>query len=290
MVGALALVAPAALLAIPYAELAHGGWYVRGGLTRLATALADLCAGTGVVVRTGEGVSRIRTAGDRVTGVELDGGGVLPADVVVANADAADVYGRLLPDRRRAAAHQERSLAGFVLLLGVRGASAMAHHTVTFPDRYDAEFDAVFGGRLADDPAVFVTVADDDAVRPAGHEAWFVLVNAAPHGTGPGAVDWRAPGVADRYADRVLAVLAARGIDVRDRLVFREFRTPADLADATGAPGGAIYGTPAHRLRRPGNRGSARGLYLVGGSVHPGGGLPMVALSARIVAATIGPA
>ncbi|GAA1735897.1 phytoene desaturase family protein [Luedemannella helvata] len=278
--------APAALLAIPYAELAHGGWYVRGGLTRLATALGELCAETGAVVRTHEGVSRIRVDGDRATGVELDGGGFLPADVVVANVDAAHVYGRLLPDRRRAVAHRERSLAGFVLLLGVRGASGLAHHTVTFPERYDAEFDAVFGGRLAEDPAVFVTVADDPAVRPAGHEAWFVLVNAAPHG----AVDWRAPGVADRYADRVLAVLAARGIDVRDRLVFRELRTPADLSDATGAPGGAIYGTPAHRLRRPGNRGPVRGLFLVGGSVHPGGGLPMVALGARIVASAIGPA
>ncbi|GAA1795549.1 phytoene desaturase family protein [Luedemannella flava] len=273
--------APAALLAIPYAELAHGGWYVRGGLARIATALADLCAETGAVVRTHQGVDRIRVAGDRVTGVDLDGGGFLPADVVVANADAAEVYGRLLPGP---AAPAERSLGGFVLLLGVRGVGGMAHHTVTFPAGYDAEFDAVFGGRLAADPAVFVTVADDPAVRPAGHEAWFVLVNAASHG-----VNWRSPGLAEGYADRILDVLAGRGIDVRDRLVFREFRTPADLCDATGAPGGAIYGTPAHRLRRPGNRGTARGLFLVGGSVHPGGGLPMVALGARIVASIIGP-
>lgn len=278
--------APAALLAIPYAELAHGGWYVRGGLARLATELGALCAETGAVVRTSEGVSRIRAAGDRVTGVELDGGGFLPADVVVANADARVVYERLWPDTRRAAAVAAPSLAGFVLLLGVRGDSGLAHHTVTFPADYDAEFDAVFGGRAAVDPAVFVTVAPDPAVRPAGHEAWFVLVNAATHGR----VDWRAPGVADAYADRILEVLARRGIDMRDRLVFREFRTPADLADATGAPGGSIYGTPAHRLLRPGNRGPARGLYLVGGSVHPGGGLPMVALSAAIVADAIGPA
>ena len=283
--------APAALLAVPYAELAYGGWYVRGGLATLAAGLRALAESAGAVVRTGEGVERIRVEGGRTTGVQLAGGGFVPADIVVANADARHVYGELLSDPRRAAAHRERSLAGFVLLLGVRGSTGSAHHTVTFPaGDYDREFDAVFSGRLADDPAVFVTVADDPAVRPAGHEAWFVLVNAAPHGTGPGRLDWRAPGVADAYADRVLGLLAARGTDVRDRLVFREVRTPADLQDATGAPGGAIYGTPGHRLLRPGNRGPARGLYLVGGSVHPGGGLPMVALSAAIVATTIGAA
>ena len=83
-------------------------------------------------------------------------------------------------------------------------------------------------------------------------------------------------------------MLARRGLDVRDRLVFCETRTPADLAAATGAPGGAIYGT-AGGLVRPANRGPVDGLFLVGGSVHPGGGLPMVTLSAKIVAAEIGP-
>ena len=128
--------------------------------------------------------------------------------------------------------------------------SGLAHHNVFFPGDYDAEFDAVFGdpgrgvrARPATDPTVFVTVADDPTVRPAGHEAWFVLVNAARHGTAPDAVDWRRPGLADAYADRVLDVLAERGVDVRDRLVFREIRTPADLDAATGAPGGSIYGT-----------------------------------------------
>lgn len=136
---------------------------------------------------------------------------------------------------------------------------------------------------------MFVTVADDPMVRPAGHEAWFVLVNAPRQGTAAGAVDWRRPGLADAYADRVLDVLARRGMDVRDRLLFREVRTPADLDAATGAPGGSIYGT-AGGLLRPANRGPANGLWLVGGSTHPGGGLPMVTLSAQIVADEIGPA
>ncbi|HEX8629543.1 MAG TPA: phytoene desaturase family protein [Catenuloplanes sp.] len=288
--------APAALVAVPYAELAFGGWYLPGGLGTLADALLARCTALGVPVRTGCAVTGIDAVGGRVHGVRLADGTRVPADVVVANVDALSLYRDLLPTPRRLARLADRSLAGFVLLLGVRGRSGSAHHTVFFPGDYDAEFDAVFGdpgrgvpARPTADPTVFVTVADDPAVRPAGHEAWFVLVNAPRHGRALAAVDWRRPGLADAYADRVLDVLAARGVDVRDRVVFREVRTPADLADATATPGGAIYGT-AGGLLRPPNRGPVDGLFLVGGSTHPGGGLPMVTLSAQIVADRIGPA
>jgi phytoene dehydrogenase-like protein len=164
----------------------------------------------------------------------------------------------------------------------------------SFPRNYDAEFDAVFGSpgrraRPASDPAIFITRATDPAVHPPGTEAWFVLVNAPRHGTSWTSVDWSRPGLAEAYRDRVLALLAARGLDLRDRLLFAEVRTPQDLAWATGAPGGAIYGT-AGGLLRPANRGPVEGLWLVGGSTHPGGGLPMVTLSAKIVADRIGPA
>jgi len=92
----------------------------------------------------------------------------------------------------------------------------------------------------------------------------------------------------------VLAVMAARGVDVRDRVLWREIRTPADLADRTAAPGGAIYGTSSNGARsaflRAANASPVPGLFCVGGSAHPGGGLPLVGLSAKIVADAIGPA
>ncbi len=241
-----------------------------------------------MAVHTGAAVTRIEHAGGSVTGVRLADGHREPADVVVANADARSVYTDLLPVPRRAAAArraQPRRLRAAARRPWAH--PGLAHHTVFFPPVYDDEFNAVFRrGQPADHPAVYLTVPTDPTVRPPGHEAWFVLVNAPPQGR----FDWRADGVADRYADRVLAVLAQRGVDVRDRLLFREVRTPADLADATGTPDGAIYGTPAHRLLRPPNTGPVRGLFLVGGSVHPGGGLPMVTLSAKIVADLVGPA
>ncbi|WP_045745953.1 phytoene desaturase family protein [Actinoplanes rectilineatus] len=292
--------APAALAAIPYAELTHGGWYLPGGLGTLGDALHARCVSSGVRVKLGSEVTAIE-ADTAVRGVRLASGEFVPADVVISNVDAVTLYRDLLPTPQRLTALADRSLAGFVMLLGVRDRgpgsgreTALAHHTVFFPGHYDAEFDAVFGSasrraRPADDPAIFVTRADDPAVHPEGHESWFVLVNAARHGTARSAVDWRRPGLADAYAGHLLDVLARRGLDVRDHLVFAETRTPADLADATGAPGGAIYGT-AGGLVRPSNRGPVPGLFLVGGSAHPGGGLPMVTLSARIVADAIGPA
>lgn len=282
--------APAALAAIPYAELTFGGWYIRGGLGAIASALLDRCHARGVTVVFDARVSSVSVSGGRASGVVLPSGRQVPADVVVSDVDALTLYRDLLPTPSRLSGLTSRSLAGFVLLLGVRGSTpALAHHTVFFPRDYDAEFDAVFGGRPPASPTVLVTRAEDPLVRPDGHEAWFVLVNAPRHGTSATAVDWRRPGLADAYGSRVLDVLAERCVDVRDRLVFCETRTPADLADATGAPGGTIYGT-AGGLLRPPNRGPVRGLFLVGGSTHPGGGLPMVTLSAQVVADRIGPA
>ena len=156
-----------------------------------------------------------------------------------------------------------------------------------FPEDYDAEFDAVFGGRPADDPTVYISAPVDAATAPDGDEAWFVLVNAARNGP----VDWDAQ--ADDYATHVVDLMARRGLDVRDRIVVREVRSPADLERATRSPGGSIYGSssngPMAAFLRPANASGVTGLFLVGGSSHPGGGLPLVTLSAKIVAGLIGP-
>jgi len=294
--------APAALAAVPYVEQAYGGWYVPGGLHRLGDAVRDRALACGAVVRLGADVVRIETEGGRASGVELADGERLPADIVVANADAASVYGTLVdaPSAARRLARATPSLSGFVLLLAVKGQTpGLAHHNVLFPADYDAEFDAVFGdpGRPVPDPTLYVSAPDDPAVRPDGCEAWFVLVNAPRHlasGSAKGATDWRADGVADAYADRLLDLLGERGLPVRDRVVWSQVLSPADLEQRTGAVGGAIYGTSSNgasaAFLRPANRSPVPGLFLVGGSSHPGGGLPLVTLSAQIVAGLVGPA
>ncbi|MFC5949189.1 phytoene desaturase family protein [Pseudonocardia lutea] len=291
---------PAVLSVTPYVEQRFGGWYVRGGLRRIADALLERCGELGVAVHLGSEVQAVTVAGGAVRGVRIRGREV-PADLVVCNADASVLYERLLPAgtarrARRDLRRTPRSLAGFVLLVGLDGREPGAAHRVWFPRDYAAEFDAIFGRhpRPVPDPTIYVHAPDDPALRPdAASEGWFVLVNAPVHDPGRG-VDWDAPGVRERYADHVLATLAARGTDVRGRVRVREILTPADLERRAGAPGGAIYGTASHgpraALRRPANRSPVPGLYLVGGSAHPGGGLPLVLLSAGITAGLIGPA
>ena len=299
--------APAVLATVPYAEQAFGSWYVRGGLNRLALAVAERATANGAVIRTGSPVRRVLVEAGRAAGVELADGSQLRADVVVSGVDATALYGDLLPGEQTRAARRDLaratpSLSGVVLLLALRGRTpGLAHHTVLFPEDYDAEFDAVFGTgrsrgapRPVADPTVYVSAPDDPALRPdEDSESWFVLVNAPRHDPVHG-TDWDEPGLADRYAADILDVLARRGLDVRDRLRWCEVRTPADLERDTGSVGGSIYGSSSNGARaaflRPANASPVPGLFLVGGSAHPGGGLPLVTLSAEIVAGLIGPA
>ena len=291
---------PAVLSVSAFVEQEFGAWWVPGGLRRIVDALLARCHELGVAVHLGSPVEAVLVEDGRVAGVRV-AGRTRAADVVVSNADAAVLHERLLP--RGAAPRARRRLrrtapssAGFVLLLGLSGREPGAAHRVYFPADYTAEFDAVFGRRPrpVEDPTVYVHAPDDPALRPDDDsEGWFVLVNAPVHDPAHG-VDWDAPGLRETYAEHVLDVLAARGTDVRPRLRFAEIRTPADLERSAGAPGGAIYGTASHgpraALRRPANAGPVPGLYLVGGSAHPGGGIPLVLMSAEIVADLIGPA
>jgi phytoene desaturase len=294
--------APAALAVIPYVEQTFGAWHVTGGLTRLADAVHERCQERGVDFRFGSDVAEVLLTAGRVSGVRLTDGSTVPADVVVANADASELYGRLVagPVAASQLARIRRStpsLAGFSLQLALRDRTpGLRHHTVLFGSDYDAEFDAVLGPRPQPvaDPTVYVCAPDDAAMRPdEDHESWFVLVNAPRHDPERG-VDWDEPGLAERYADAVLDALAARGTDVRDRVLWRTVRTPADLERSARAPGGSIYGSSSNGPRaaflRPANRSPVPGLFLVGGSAHPGGGLPLVGLSAEIVARLVGDA
>ena len=298
---------PAPLVTVPHVEQVFGAHHVPGGLRRISDALAARAAELGVVVRTSTRVARVEVTGGAVRAVLLAGGQRVPAEVVVSAVDARSTVA-LLP-RRHTAALRARlhratpSLSGFVLLLGVRGVPTLdgrplGHHTVLYPADYDDEFDSVFGtrGRPArpiPDPAVYLTCPDDPTTRPDdAHRAVFVLVNAARHDPDRG-VDWDAPGLAQRYADAVLRATRRRGVDLGE-VVVRRVRTPADLERDTGAPGGSIYGTSSHGpvaafLRAP-NRTGVRGLYCVGGSAHPGGGLPLVLSGAAIVHGLVGEA
>jgi phytoene desaturase len=267
---------PAALAVAGYVEHAFGAWHVRGGLYEIVRVLEARLDGA---VRYGADVTGLSRDGRRVTGVVLADGEHVAADAVVWNGDAAALDPLL---GRGAARVLPRSVSGVALMLGLRDRPAdRVHHEIRFPADYHAEFDDVFAGRLPRDPTLYLSTSCVTAPEeaPDGCENVFVLANA-PAGAAPAAVQ--------RFADDIIERLG-----VRDRLVVRGVRGPAELAHETGALGGAIYGAAPHgrlaTLRRPGPevRG-VRGLYRVGGTAHPGGGLPLVMLSGALVARLIG--
>ncbi|GGT01223.1 phytoene desaturase [Planobispora rosea] len=284
--------APAALGCIPAIEHDLGGWYLPGGLARLADDLAALLKEAGVEVFLSREVGAILTGGGAVSGVRLADGETVRADAVVANTDATALYARLSPHRGRLRriAGLGPSSSALLLLAAVEGRTeGLAHHTVVFSADYAAEFADIFERRRPPrDPTVYIgcSAVDDPSQAPAGAENWVMLVNV------PARDPSRWPVTPETYRDLVLERLASRGHDLAGRLRFVDLFTPADLRERYGAWNGAIYGTAYDGalapLRRPGNRGPYRGLYLVGGSVHPGGGLPMVAMGGRIVASLVG--
>ena len=296
---------PAVLLTIAFVESSFGAWHIKGGLGQLSVALEERARSLGIDIHLNSEVVSITHSKDVATGITLKTGEVISADKVVANADAYYVYKSLLspelsvvaPERKKLA-RAEQSLAGFSLLLGLDNSRLPAgslppvlqHHTVYFPENYEREFDQIFTEKVpVDDPTIYICSPNDPAmVKGANKEAWFVLINAPRHDPGSG-YDWSKNPA--EYAQKIIAKLDSLGLRVSERLDVMEFRTPLDLQNSVKAPGGSIYGTSSNSARaaflRARNRSPLKNLYCVGGSAHPGGGLPLVGISAEIVAEAI---
>ncbi len=293
--------APAVLLTIAFIEATFGAWHIKGGIGKLAIALEQRNLDLGVSIRTNTEVEQIITDNRKVTGIKLTGGETIAVDLVVSNADAGLTYEKLIESKtnavrkaRKSIARVDKSLAGFSLLLGLRKSEVkLNHHNVFFPKDYDAEFDQIFKMKVpVSDPTIYICAPNDPSmVKDPTTESWFVLVNAPIHDLQNG-FDWR--GKSNAYGEKLIKRLDDLGLQVTNRLIKKEFRSPLDLEKYAFAPGGAIYGTSSNSPRaafwRAKNRGAVSGLFLVGGSAHPGGGLPLVGISAEIVANAIGKA
>jgi phytoene desaturase len=285
--------APATLNCIAHVEMTLGCYAVAGGTYELVRLLSRAAARVGVEVALDTPVRRLVLDGRRVVGVELDGGRIVRARAVVANADAAHVAGGLLPpDRaRQIPASEPPSSSGFNLILRAATTTApRAAHTVLFPSRYLAEFEDVFDrGRPPRSPAVYLctqSVANRRRRWP-DHEPIFVMATAPPE-----PLDAERDGEAWASLEaEILGRLRRAGLtSAADTVVWR--RTPGDLARRFPGTRGAIYGSASHSLvsafRRPPNVvEGVRGLYLASGSAHPGGGLPLVALSGEAAARAV---
>jgi phytoene desaturase len=276
----------------------QGTYYVRGGLYSLALALRAAAQSLGVIVRTNIPVGEIIVKNHRARGVVTQSGDRLFADAVVCNADCLSALTTLVPaDARRAwterrVAKIEPSTSAFLLLLGIRGTyPQLAHHNSFLARDGESEFAAIFDqGRPAEDPTVGVACQSvtDPTKAPPGCTNLFVMTN-------PPALserfDWESE--APRYRDLVLAKLERMGLaGLRDRILVEQLWTPLDLQSRYAAHRGAIYGLSSNGwrqgfLRPPQVSPDVRGLYFVGGSTHPGGGVPLCALSGTNVARQI---
>lgn len=285
--------APGTLMLVAHAELS-GVWCIEDGLYGLALALVELGRRHGVSHRYDVEVSEVTRGARGIDGVRLADGERIEADVVVCNADAAAVAGGLFgADVQRAVpplATPQRSLSALTLALCARTEGfSLAHHNVFFSTDYAREFDEILGRRrLPSAPTVYVCAQDrgEHAVPPApgGIERLFCIINAPPDG------DRWLLNDADvaRCRDAAFARLAQCGLSVQHEPEALMTATPVDYERRFPASGGGLYGRSSHGWRasfaRPGVRSPIPGLYFAGGSVHPGAGLPMVALSGRLAA------
>ncbi|GAC1375154.1 MAG: phytoene desaturase family protein [Ktedonobacteraceae bacterium] len=283
---------------IPYVELADGGWYPCGGIYTLAQALEKIARELGVQLELNCDVKRILVERGEARGVVLADGRVLRSDCVIANSDVVTTQRDLLSpaiSNKRQVQRLERlepSCSGFVILLGTdKQYPQLEHHNIFFSDDYPGEFEDLFERKIPlRNPTVYVcaTTRTDPSQAPAGHENLFILVNA-PYLTAQS--NWQRD--APAYREHVLDLLASYTqidlADLRAHSVCQAVITPEDFKQRYGANAGSIYGLSSNArmapFLRPGNRSpSVRGLYFVGGSTHPGGGVPLVMLSGKIVA------
>ena len=276
----------------------QGTYYLRGGLYQLAESLRDVAQSLGVQFRTETPVQEIIVHGQTVRGVALANGERLFADAVVCNADCLQALTTLVPELARRSWNDKRveriepSTSAFLLLLGVKGNyPQLAHHNSFLAADGEAEFSAIFDRNIpADDPIVGVACQSvtDPSRAPAGCSNLFVMTNPPALSSH---YDWQVE--APNYRERVLAKLERMGLtDLRQRIIVEQMWTPLDLQSRYGAYRGAIYGLSSNGwqqgfLRPPQVSPDVRGLYFVGGSTHPGGGVPLCALSGTNVAKRI---
>jgi len=279
---------PATLSVISHLEHNLGAFIPERGIYSIVDALMQQAARLGVNFHFNQPVRRVECPNGRAKGVWLDKG-FIPADIIVSDVDIHRFYSTLLPDTQRLAkiTKEERSSSALIFYWGMNGMSPeLDIHNLFFSAGYKQEFDHLFIKKeVFDDPTVYIYISSkyqkQDA--PGGCENWFVMINAPAH-TGQ---NWEA--IIERSRESILRKLERiLGKEIRGNIVNEEVLSPPDIERQTGSVNGSIYGSSSNSRyssfnRHANFRADIQGLYFVGGSVHPGGGIPLCLSSARIV-------
>ncbi len=279
---------PGMMSLIPHLELNEGTFYPKGGMISITDALYKLAVKKGVQYRFNSSVQHIIHHRGVVRGVTVNNENHF-ADVVVSNADVYFTYKNLLKDDLLAAKvlKQERSCSGVIFYWGMNREFSQLHlHNIFFSNNYKAEFDHIFRRKqLYNDPTVYVNITSkmETGQAPKGKENWFVLINAPAHTQ----QDWEQ--LRQQLKQSVIQKLSAvLKEDIGSAIEVEDILDPITIESKTGSYLGALYGTSSNSkmaafMRHPNFQSQIRGLYFCGGSVHPGGGIPLCFKSAEIV-------
>ncbi len=289
--------APAFFSMIPAIELKEGSFFPKGGIYNVVQTLHKKAVSLGVEFRFDSEVQSVMVNSSRAEGIKLAGGESIGADLVVANADLPYVYRELLPDRRKAAKFDRMhySCSAMVFHWGLdKVYSQLAHHNVFLSDSFRTGLSIIFKEKSADpNPSFYVhaPVRIDPSAAPPGHDTLSVIVGIGHVDRGK-EQDWDYFRKISR--DAVLDRVRKEGLtDIEKHIKFEICYTPRTWENAFNVVNGSVFGSLSHSIFqmgwfRPHNRHSKyRNLYFVGGSTHPGNGIPLVLLSARLTSERI---
>lgn len=286
--------APGMLTIIPHFEYNVGVFYPEGGMHAITEQLYQLSLRQGVQYHFSSPVTRILTRINKVVGVLTAAGQECAADAVVSNMDVFYTYKKLLPDAPHPEyiLQQPKSTSALIFYWGIKkDFPEMGLHNIFFSDRYRDEFAALQQGNVIDDPTIYINITSKltpTDVPEGGGENWFVMVNAPCHqGKNQSQM------IADIRRNTLQKLSNILGVPVADLIVCEALLDPAEIERRTSSHLGALYGYSSNNpiaafLRHPNFSSKLKGLYFVGGSVHPGGGIPLCLLSAKITAEIVG--
>lgn len=283
--------APATLNNIAYVEHALGGYGVKNGIYGIITGLEKLARELGVEIHTEAEVTQIKPLGNHQFSLAVGGKEVL-ASTLISDVDVLTLYEHLLNDSMAPLAKRYRRLppssSALVFYWGIdRSFDELGLHNVFFSSDYQKEFSEIHRrGKVPQDATIYVNITSKitPTDAPKGQENWFVLVNAPPHD----GRDWEQE-LAEKRTQIRTQLSAILHCDIEKHIVVEDWWTPKHIEEETGSYRGSLYGISANTrmaafLRHPNASKRYPGLYLCGGSVHPGGGMPLAALSGMIAA------
>jgi len=287
---------PATLNIIPHLEYNIGAFFPTKGMVSITNSLVQLATELGVRFHYTTRVDEVVTVGKKVAGIRATqlSTELIPYDLVVSNMDVVNAFRKLLPKAKQPERilRQPKSSSGLIFYWGIkREFPELDLHNIFFSNDYKAEFEQLFQQHsLYDDPTIYLNITSkhksDDA--PPGRENWFILLNA-PNNTGQ---DWDA--VIAQARQHVIRKLShVLGVEVGPLIETESILDPRSIETRTSSSQGALYGNSSNNrfaafLRHANFSSEFDNLYFVGGSVHPGGGIPLCLLSAKIATDLIG--